>query len=96
LEKICHSKFQLTDIFNKICRRRQIGDGDFFVFDKVDVSQQNVWDKMNGDEVILGQNERGRSERDEMNGDEMIGSRPSTPCRQNNGIQNAMDAILLF
>jgi hypothetical protein len=67
LEKICQNKFQLTDIFNKTCRRRQIGDGDFFVFDKVDVSQQNVWDKMNGDEVILGQNERGRSERDEMN-----------------------------
>jgi hypothetical protein len=39
----------------------------FFVFDKVAVSQQNVWDEMNGDEVILGQNERGRSEQDEMN-----------------------------
>jgi hypothetical protein len=54
----------------------------FFVFNKVDVSQQNVWDEMNGDEVILGQIERGRSERDEinvglneweeMNGDEVI------------------------
>ena len=27
---------------------------------------QNVWDEMKGDEVILGQNERGQSERDEM------------------------------
>ena len=28
---------------------------------------QNVWDAMKGDEVIWGQNERGRSERDKMN-----------------------------
>ncbi len=29
-------------------------------------SEQNVWDEMKGDEVILGQNERGRIERDKM------------------------------
>ncbi len=30
-------------------------------------SEQNIWDEMKGDEVILGQNERGRGERDKMN-----------------------------
>jgi hypothetical protein len=29
-------------------------------------NEQNVWDEMKGDEVTLGQNDRGRNERDKM------------------------------
>ncbi len=38
-------------------------------------NEQNVWDEMNGDEVILGQSEREQSERDEMNGTSCNGTK---------------------